>query len=310
MDAFALPPAETSRNSTHALVKSDYLFFEGTKKAPRPGWVRPSLSAPSPSPVVACETYPFFRSLLGYADLPVAHYRQQALMRRTAACLRTLGVTSVDEALISLRKNPQLAEVALNTALLGVTEFFRDRAVFELLRFSVLPALVSQGVPLRIWSAACSEGQELYSVALLLAEEGQLAGCELLGTDCRADAIRQAKLGIFAAEQVAQLDAHWRQNFFTENQVSARIDPEIIRALKWRTADLFARIEPGPWHVILWRNMAIYLEPFAALPIWQKLVAELRPGGYLITGKADHPPASLNLERIASCIYRKPAERI
>ena len=250
----------------------------------------------------------FFSSLLGNVDLPVTHYRKRVLMRRTAACLRTLEADNIDDALLKLKQQPHLAEAAVNSALLGVTEFFRDQPVFEELRFSILPQVLAQSSPLRVWSAACSDGHELYSVALLLAEEGRLAGSELVGTDCRAEAIRQARTGVFSADHVARLDQHWRKNFFTENLVSARIAPSITSQLRWNVADLFTRIESGPWHVILWRNMAIYLEPFAALPIWQRLVAELKPGGFLIIGKADHPPPGLGLERVSSCIFRKRPE--
>ena len=60
----------------------------------------------------------------------------------------------------------------------------------------------------------------------------------------------------------------------------------------------------APWDLVLWRNMAIYLEPAAAEKLWEAIVAELRPGAYVVAGKADHPPRG-SLERVAACVYRK-----
>lgn len=288
-------------------MKSDYLFFEGvageiTRRAPRPEPRKPRWSAAE----APQQLDGFFSALLGRVAVNAGHYRASALVRRTGACLRTLGAATVEQGLEELRDRPELTDAALNSVLLGVTDFFRDRAVFERLRFSILPELMRRQARLRIWSAACSQGHELYSVAMLLAEEGRLEQAELLGTDCRSDAIRQAQGGAFCAQVVAKLPAHWRRNFFSEGAVTSRIDPTLQRNIRWKSADLFSVIEPGPWHVILWRNMAIYLEPPAAEQIFNGLCRELAPGGYLVTGKADHLPPGLGLTRVGTCLYQKP----
>ncbi len=288
-------------------MKSDYLFFEGSV-----GTVDRTVAhivrkkTPWPFTEHADAFAGFFASLLQRSGLCADHYCARAMTRRTAACLRKLGAATVEEGLQKIQNRPELADAALSTVLLGVTDFFRDRAVFDAVRFTVLPQLLEQHWRLRIWSAACSEGQELYSIAMLLAEEGRLKQCELIGTDCRRDAIRQAQSGVFSSETVARLARHWRQNFFTEGPISARLDPLLVQSAQWKTADLFRTVEPGPWHLILWRNMAIYLEPVAAENIWRRLYGELLPGGYVVAGKADHPPTGLPLTRVATCIYRKP----
>jgi len=287
-------------------MQSDYLFFEGTATRP----ARPLTSGPALRPVSRVEESnaelgTFFTTLLQLVDLPATHYRARSLARRSASCLRLLKAKTPEEAVQKLHSKPELAQTALDCVLLGVTDFFRDRVVFEQLRFTILPQLLARDTRLRIWSAACSEGHELYSVAMLLAEEGRVNDCELLGTDCRAQAILQARLGLFEAANVAKLDSHWRRNFFVTDAITARIDPALVAATCWKRADLFSGSEPGPWDMILWRNMAIYLEAVAADQIWRSLCHELSPGGFLITGKADHPPAGLPLTRIATCIYQK-----
>lgn len=286
-------------------MQFEHLFFEGVAARPRrrsvrrhPSVVRSGRAEPTE------QVSGFIAALLERANLSAAAYRGPALHRRTAACLRFLGVASAEEGRRRIERNPKLAQSALSVALLGVTEFFRDRAVFDRLATTVLPELFARRGRIRVWSAACSSGHELYSVAMLLAEMGRLAEAELLGTDCRAEAIEQACAGAFEWDTVAPLDPRRRQRYFTRQGPAGLINAELRRAAAWKQADLLAGVEHGPWDLILWRNMAIYLEPAAAADTWARLTRELAPGGLIVCGKADHPPAGLPLERVARCFYQ------
>lgn len=291
-------------------MKFDHLFFEGAaapvarrrpQREEKP--VRVAPLAPSP------EVSGFFARLLGESGLPARAYRSRALVRRLPACLRFLRVGSPEEAVRRLEAEPALATAVLNVALLGVTEFFRDGAVFEALRERVLPELLAERPALRVWSAACSEGHELYSVAMLLAEAGQLGRAELLGTDCRPEAIAVARGGVFGNEAVAAMNEARRGRHFAQSRDWAAIDPALRAATQWRVADLLQGAERGPWDLILWRNLAIYLESDAAEEIWLRLCGELAPGGYMVTGKADHLPKWLRMTRVGPCLYRKSEGR-
>lgn len=290
-----------------APIKFEYLFFEGvvTKREKCSDRRGETLSRAVVPAAGSEESERFFARLLAGVDLPVSAYRARSLTRRLPACLRLLQAKSTEEAMQKLAVEPRLAAAALSAVLLGVTEFFRDRAVFEHLRRQVLPGLLSQGGPVRIWSAACSEGQELYSVAMLLAELGRLGDCELWGTDCRSEAIERAQSGRFAVDAMNELDVDWRERYFTRAGAIAAIDGTLRAATRWRVADLLAGVERGPWQLILWRNMAIYLETMASDKVWQSLCDELAPGGFLVAGKADHPPKWLPLRRVVQGIYQK-----
>jgi chemotaxis methyl-accepting protein methylase len=285
-----------------------YLYFQGVTKSPKPRLPR-AVEAPLRPRIASTDSesrgQDFFQALFDLTGLPRNSYRHAFLQRRLPACLRFLGVRSLDAALPKLRAQPELATALLNVVLLGVTEFYRDEPVFLHLRDALLPAWLHHHQPLRIWSAACSDGHELYSVALLLAKAGLLGTSELLGTDFRADAIAKARDGTFATDTHSKLSATWASEHFKADRAGARIHESLRGSITWKRADLLAGAEPGPWHLILWRNMAIYLEHAAATRTWQSLAAELRPGGYLITGKADYPPPGLGLIRVAPCIHQK-----
>ena len=137
------------------------------------------------------------------------------------------------------------------------------------------------------------------------AEAGRLRECQLLGTDCRWDAVFQAREGIYSAEMLGPLKRSLRDAFFLPEGGGMRATDTLREALRWKRANLFSHAEPGPWHLIMWRNMAIYLNLTAAEGIWTKLVAELARGGILVTGKADHPPRTLPLLRLGNCTYMR-----
>lgn len=286
-------------------MSSEYLFFEGyaaTETLPVAGSRRGPVNPPADA--ASEETGNFIEHLLRGASLPAKAYRVRALRRRIPACLRFLGVATVEEAARRIESSPASRQMALNAMLLGVTGFFRDAQVFARLRDAVLPALLAKHEKLRVWSAACSSGQELYSVAMLLSELGRLDDCELLGTDCRATAIEEARRGVFEPAVAAPLDPRSRGIFSRRMRIPARAKAGWGCPARWHVADLFSAVEQGPWHLILWRNMAIYLESASAAEIWHRLCEQLAPGGYIVCGKADCPPTGLPLVREAGCIYR------
>ena len=241
------------------------------------------------------------------AGLDCGAYRHSPLQRRLPACLRALRVHSAAEARRLLEHRPDLLPAAVSSLLIGVTGFFRDVGVFEGLRSEVLPPLAGRPGPLRVWSAACSTGAELYSVAILLAEAGLLERSFLLGTDCRGDAIDRAKLGLYDAAMLKLVRCATRDRYFVPAGQYWRPVQALRRQVRWKAADLLAGVEPGPWDIILWRNVAIYLKPGPAETIWRRLAAVLAPRGALISGKAERPPADAGLTHAAHCTYRAAA---
>jgi chemotaxis protein methyltransferase CheR len=259
----------------------------------------------------------FYEALCRAWGLTASRYRDSILSRRQNACLRALRAASPISGASLMGRDQQASERALGAVMIGVTEFFRDSAVFEALRpwVHTLPG----DATLQALSIGCSDGSELYSLGILLAEEGMLQRSRLRGVDCRPTAIETARSGIYPAAALAGIDASRRANFFApvaRTGLSARKAPrvriaeEVRRACEWRVADAFSLApEPGKpgVDIILCRNLAIYLKPDAATELWERCVACLRPGGLLITGKAERPPSEFRtaLRRLGTCIYQR-----
>jgi chemotaxis protein methyltransferase CheR len=296
---------------TSGLFDLTHVAFEGTAPAPRHVSPCPACaqarSRPLPKFVVDLDspTDGFAAWVLEQSGLPPQDYRQSALNRRIPACLRALRVSSIEAARDLLERRPSLLPLALSSLLIGVTSFFRDPAVFEALEHGAVPQLARAAGPIRVWSAGCSTGEELYSVAILLAEAGLLHRSELFGTDCRADAVRRADAGCYSDDDLDVVPPGWRERYFEQGPTGGQA-AEVLRArTRWAVHALGSRVPLGPWDLILWRNGGIYMTRSAGLAIGAGVVEALRPGGFLVLGRAERPPGGDALAPFARCIYRK-----
>lgn len=243
--------------------------------------------------------------LLARAGLDVRAYNPAPLLRRQLACLRHLRVKCPNRAIAVLDQEPHLVPATLDMLLIGVTEFFRDEAVFRLVRRSLIPELLRERDVVRVYSAGASTGEELYSIAILFAELDALERCELLGLDCRPDAIARARRGHFRAGALGSLEPPLREKYFRQAGEQWIVDERLQARIEWRLGDAleFSNLEPRD--LILFRNVAIYLDQAYAAAGWSRLAEQLSPGGYLITGRAEQPSSGLPLQRLASSIYRR-----
>ena len=289
-------------------------------RQPSPQWDQPEPVPPG------CEwQVQFLQWLFDRANLDASAYRPGSLLRRVPACLRGLRVDGPEQAVRLLTRNPALIGPALNTLLIGVTGPFRDRVVFDCLRDRVLPALAARGWSrgargLRVWSAGCSDGAELYSLAMLLDERSLLACSDLLGTDARIEAIEAAAAGVLAPGAVEAVPPHLRKHCIASED-GVYVSDSLRRRTRWRHADVLASVEPGPWDLILCRNLTMYLQPEAASALYRRLEGEMAPGGFLVLGKAERPHGAERLRPAGPCVYRRatreeilgrprPAERL
>lgn len=292
----------------------DHVCFEGVEPPVRPArFVARARCTPN-CPGTALGTEPpcedrqasaFVSWLLGQAGLDASAYRVAPMQRRLAACLRSLRVSSAEEAQRLLTQKPQLLPEALDSFLIGVSSFFRDQHVFEFLEHTLLPELLQTRRSLKVLSAGCSSGQELYSIAMILDKLGRLHDAVLAGVDCRGSAIDEARIGRFERNALGELAPADLERYFLAAGSKLEVLPWLRSRIRWQLGDLLALGEDTCWDVVLFRNVSIYLQHEKTYPLWARLAASLTPGGLLITGKSERPPAPLPLTRIKGCVYRK-----
>ncbi|MBF0218093.1 MAG: methyltransferase domain-containing protein [Gammaproteobacteria bacterium] len=195
----------------------------------------------------------------------------------------------------------KIANALLEAMTTNETYFFRDNVPFELLRNKILPDLVDarsrqrQGgrIPLRIWSAASSTGQEAYSIAITLRE--LLPNLEnfdiyILGTDISDKVVAQASYGRYNKFEVERgLDAQLRQKYFVAQGDEWRIRDELRVMVQFKKFNLMQPFDSlgGRFDIIFCRNVAIYFNHGDKMRLFQKMSKVLQPDGVLIVGGSE-----------------------
>jgi chemotaxis protein methyltransferase CheR len=185
----------------------------------------------------------------------------------------------------------QVAE-ALTT---NETSFFRDRLPFDHLANTALPRIAAarpQGATIRVWSAACSTGQEAYSVAMLAREiQGSLGGRRLtiVGTDICGKVVRRAQEGIFSNFEVQRgLSPERLARWFTPEGQNWRIQSGLREDCRFEVGNLVGQVSvAGPFDVIMLRNILIYLDTPTKEQVVETCLRRLTPDGVLYLGAAE-----------------------
>jgi chemotaxis protein methyltransferase CheR len=218
------------------------------------------------------------------------------------------------------RHNPDVVDAILNALTIKETSFFRDQKPFEVLRRHVLPELAERrgSNELKLWSAACSTGQEAISLAIALYEalgEDALNRSQIVGTDVSKEAILKAKEGVYTdLEMKRGVDPEVRKRYFQPEGEGWRPNPELLRPIRFREMNLLQPDSPLPrFDVVLCRNVLIYFDEAGKQKALKEVRSRLADDGYLFTGAgedAQRVDSHFKRERIegVQCFRKQPAQ--
>jgi chemotaxis protein methyltransferase CheR len=177
----------------------------------------------------------------------------------------------------------------------NVTRFFREPHHFEHLRTKILPDLIAsarQGLRIRLWSAACSSGQEPYSMAMTLLSafpEAPRHNIKILATDIDPNMIRQGQRGVYAQSAMESVPAGLKSRWFTPSEGEEMEVGQELRALvSFRRLNLIGDWPmSGRFHVVFCRNVVIYFNPETQIRMWERFAPILDPQGALYIGHSE-----------------------
>lgn len=228
------------------------------------------------------------RALSAAADLDLLAFRRAHVDARVQRALGRAKVADIAALGTAMRRSDAVRDEFRRSVAISVTGFFRDAEQFEHLERHM--GWLRQTPRPRVWSAGCSNGAELWSMAVLLDRLGAAARAQLLGSDLLPENIARARQGLDAGVLAGHtLPADARPTF------------EVRDLTRGQTA-------PGPWHVILCRNVAIYFEQETRTELHEQLAGALASNGLLLLGRSERiaTPAALGLEQVAPHLYRRP----
>lgn len=234
-----------------------------------------------------------------------ALYRHATIMRKLDLRLRETGTVSYGAYLAYLKSHPAEIEDLVAALTIKVTSFFRNPLVFELLSSRIIPELMSRFKPLRIWSLGCASGEEPYSLAIivrdLLKREKETANVGIVGTDIDASAIGKAIKGEYPEKGLAEVRKRYVDEFFqlirgpSAKEHIYRISDQIRSMVRFEKDDIVSGLKRAkdagrPYHIILCRNLLIYMNRDLQEEVLSNISRILCSGGYLVIGESETLP--------------------
>ena len=222
------------------------------------------------------------------------HYAQASLRRRIRYAARNEGVTSISELQARVLHDPEALARLIRTVSIHVTTMFRDADFYRTLRERVIPQLRTYPF-IRLWNAGCSTGEETYSLAILLQEEGLYERCRIYATDISDQLLEKARRGIYTLDQVRRYTQAYHRsggtNDFSKHYVADQGNAIMTHALRknivFSQHNLASDGSFNEFHVILCRNVMIYFDGELRDRVLQLLLGSLVRFGYLAVGKKE-----------------------
>lgn len=240
--------------------------------------------------------FQFLAELLKRASgLSLTSERAELIETRLDPVVEHHGFSSVSDLVRELRRNNEtLTRAVVEAITTRDTSFFRDRAAFDSFQAVLVPWLLRTRLPRRrisIWSAACSTGQEPYSIAMIFAGLPQFADwqIDILATDVSADAILRAKDGVYNEAEVQRgLPSQMWADHFRSEGTEWRLSSSIRSRVEFRVLNLLDSFSGlGPFDVIFCRNVLMYFDAETKAGVLDRLSDTLADDGYLVLGAAE-----------------------
>ncbi|MDX1647974.1 MAG: CheR family methyltransferase [Longimicrobiales bacterium] len=226
---------------------------------------------------------------------------RRQVCKRLARRLQALGLSDLDAYRSFLGRNPEEWAVLDGMCRVTISRFYRDRAVFDLLRARILPTLGrivrDAGDPrmLRVWSAGCASGEEPYSVSLCwaldAADRARGVRLDIVGTETDAHLLDRAREACYPAGTLKDLPAAWRRVAFSEEDGAFCLRPGHRAPVRFLRQDIREEAPPGAFELILCRNLVFtYFEAELQRAMLRRLLGHLVVGGFLLVGGHEAPP--------------------
>lgn len=257
----------------------------------------------------------FQRFIFDAAGITLAASKKALVTSRLSKRLAARSVASFGEYfnLLANSQDPIESQIAVDLLTTNETYFFREPRHFEVLQASMAARKPRDGTP-RIWSAACSSGEEVYSIAMLLGSIPNLAGFDVMGSDLSTRVLESARRGLYPQSRTTQIPPALRQRFCLrgvgEFDGMVLVDPALRKRVSFRQINLNVALPSlGQFDCVFLRNVMIYFNQETKRQVVERVVGALKPGGLLFIGHSE----SLNqiydeVEQLQPSVYRKPLQ--
>lgn len=234
-------------------------------------------------------------------------YKEAQMKRRLTTLRLKHGFTSFTAYYAALEQNPALMLEFLDRMTINVSEFWRNPQRWETIRDKFLPQMIADNSRLKFWSAACSTGEEPYTLAMIMSELGALGKTTLLATDLDANVLKKATEGFYIDRSLRDVPKEYRSKYFLEEDGLFSVVDSLKKSIVFKQQNLLNDPFESNFDLIVCRNVMIYFTEEAKHNLYHKFSNALKSGGLLFVGSTEQifSPAQYGFETADTFFYRK-----
>ncbi|MCI9448303.1 MAG: protein-glutamate O-methyltransferase CheR [Lachnospiraceae bacterium] len=250
----------------------------------------------------------FKKDILSLTKIDLDSYKEKQMKRRIDTLITKNNINSYKEYVALIKKDKEKFEQFVNFLTINVSEFYRNPEQWEILDKNIFPALIKRfGKNLKVWSAACSTGDEPYSLVMALSRHLPLSQIRITATDIDKQVLDKARMGLYNEKSIASVPADFKKKYFTKIGNSYQISDEIKRQVEFKEHNLLRDSYPTGCHLIVCRNVLIYFTEEAKEEIYKKFNSALASQGVLFIGSTEQIMnyKELNYQRHQSFFFQK-----
>lgn len=249
----------------------------------------------------------FYNWVESNLNIQLDAYKEKQLQRRIHTIMRQAGAQTLEEYAVLIESSTSAKKQFLDYITINVTEFFRNKDLFDNFEHLLTTNLSKKFDSIAIWSAACSIGAEPYSLAMIVDRHTIPLKHKIRATDIDDTILARAKTGLFKDNELKNVSILDKSRYFKEVDKTYLLDDKIKNKVEFIKHDLILDAYPKDLHVIVCRNVTIYFKNEVKEEIYKRMSQSLVNGGLLFTGATEtiYQPEQYGLRKVASFIYEK-----
>lgn len=233
--------------------------------------------------------YEYFKSkIYSMTGIDLNSYKEKQMKRRIDSLIARHKVSGYENFVELLKTNKETFEEFINYLTINVSEFYRNPEQWDYMDKTIIPELIKKfGKNLKIWSAACSTGDEPYSLVMALSRHIPLNQIKIYATDLDKQVLAKAKVGLYTEKAIAGVPDDLKKMYFEKIGLSYQIKKEIKDRVTFAEHNLLADNYGKDYNMIVCRNVLIYFTEEAKEMVFRKYYQSLTPGGFLFIGSTE-----------------------
>lgn len=249
----------------------------------------------------------FIQGVKKKTGIDLSLYKEAQMKRRLTSLYEKKGFRDFKEYANAIQTDKVLLDEFLDRMTINVSEFYRNAQRWDVLEKKIFPELLKNNRRLKIWSAACSTGEEPYSLAMVLSSHVPLRDIAVLATDLDNGVIERAKVGLYGERSLKEVPKPIVDKYFIKEGHSYQVADDIKRTVTFKQHNLLEDRYDSNYDLIVCRNVMIYFTEEAKDQIYMNFSKALRPGGVLFVGSTEQifNPEKYNFESADTFFYRK-----